>query len=132
MGQLLGRTTRILLLTIDFGFIFYWLFIALNLIPHEWVFRNYDDPNVWAWNWSFLPLDIAASVTGFIGIKGKGNRELLIISSTLTSIAGGMAIAFWSIQGFFNLGWWAPNIFLFAFGLTILGKLLKNPVSSDL
>lgn len=132
MGQLLGRTTKILLLTIDFGFIFYWLFIALNLIPHDWVFQNYADSNVRAWNWSFLPLDIAASVTGFIGIKGKGNRGLLIISSTLTSVAGGMAIAFWSIQGFFNLGWWTPNIFLFASGLTILSKLLKNPIDSRL
>jgi hypothetical protein len=85
-----------------------------------------------AWNWSFLPLDIAASITGFIGLVRKGNGGLLIISSTLTSVAGGMAIAFWSIQGFFNLGWWAPNIFLFAFGLTILGKLLKNPITSGL
>ncbi len=132
MGQLLGRKTRTLLLTIDFGFILYWLIIGINLIPHDWVFQNYDDPNVRAWNWSFLPLDIAASVTGFIGIKGKGNRGLLIISSTLTSVAGGMAIAFWSIQGFFNLGWWTPNIFLFASGLTILSKLLKNPIDSRL
>lgn len=130
MNHVLGRTARNALLVIDFGFILYWLLIALKLIPHEWVFQNYDDSNVRAWNWSFLPLDIAASVTGLIGIKGRGNRGLLIISSTLTSVAGGMAIAFWSIQGFFNLGWWTPNIFLFASGLTILSKLLKNPINS--
>jgi hypothetical protein len=132
MGHLLGGTTKILLLAVDFGFIFYWLLVALNLIPHDWVFQNYADPNVRAWNWSFLPLDIAASITGFIGIKGRGNRELLIISSTLTSVAGGMAIAFWSIQGFFNLGWWAPNIILIASGITILSKLLKHPITSGL
>jgi len=126
MGHYIGRTGKTVLLTIDFGFIFYWLLIALNLIPHEWVFQNYDDPNVRAWNWSFLPLDIAASITGFIGIKGKGNLALLVISSTLTMVAGGMALAFWDIQGFFNLGWWLPNLFLFVAGLIFLVRLVKS------
>jgi len=126
MGHYIGRTGKTVLLTIDFGFIFYWLLIALNLIPHEWVFQNYDDPNVRAWNWSFLPLDIAASITGFIGIKGKGNLALLVISSTLTMVAGGMALAFWGIQGFFNLGWWLPNLFLFVAGLIFLVSLVKS------
>jgi len=126
MGHYIGRTGKTVLLTIDFGFIFYWLLIALNLIPHEWVFQNYDDPNVRAWNWSFLPLDIAASITGFIGIKGKGNLALLLISSTLTMVAGGMALAFWGIQGFFNLGWWLPNLFLFVAGLIFLVRLVKS------
>ena len=126
MGHYIGRTGKTVILTIDFGFIFYWLLIALNLIPHEWVFQNYDDPNVRAWNWSFLPLDIAASITGFIGIKGKGNLALLVISSTLTMVAGGMALAFWGIQGFFNLGWWLPNLFLFVAGLIFLVRLVKS------
>ena len=126
MGHYIGRTGKTVLLTIDFGFIFYWLLIALNLIPHEWVFQNYDDPNVRAWTWSFLPLDIAASITGFIGIKGKGNLALLVISSTLTMVAGGMALAFWGIQSFFNLGWWLPNLFLFVAGLIFLVRLVKS------
>ena len=126
MGHYFGRTGKTVLLTIDFGFIFYWLLIALNLIPHEWVFQNYDDPNVRAWNWSFLPLDIAASITGFMGIKGKGNLALLVISSALTMVAGGMALAFWGIQGFFNLGWWLPNLFLFVAGLIFLVRLVKS------
>ena len=126
MGHYIGRTGKTVLLTIDFGFIFYWLLIALNLIPHEWVFQNYDDPNVRAWSWSFLPLDIAASITGFIGIKGKGNLALLVISSTLTMVAGGMALAFWGIQGFFNLGWWLPNLFLFVAGLIFLVRLVNS------
>jgi len=126
MGHYIGRTGKTVLLTIDFGFIFYWLLIALNLIPHEWVFQNYDDPIVRAWNWSFLPLDIAASITGFMGIKGKGNLALLVMSSTLTMVAGGMALAFWGIQGFFNLGWWLPNLFLFVAGLIFLVRLVNS------
>jgi hypothetical protein len=88
MGQLLGRKTRTLLLTIDFGFILYWLIIGINLIPHDWVFQNYDDPNVRAWNWSFLPLDIAASITGFIGLVRKGNGGLLIMPAEWPSHSG--------------------------------------------
>lgn len=126
MGHYFGRTGKTVLLTMDFGFIFYWLLIALNLIPREWVFQNYDDPDVRAWNWSFLPLDIAASITGFMGIKGKGNLALLVISSTLTMVAGGMALAFWGIQGFFNLGWWLPNLFLFVAGLIFLVRLVNS------
>lgn len=124
MNHVIGKVNKGLLLAIDIGFILYWLLIALNLIPREWVFRNYDDPNVKAWNWSFLPLDIAASITGFLGIKDNGNRDLLIVSTTLTIVAGGMALAFWSMQGFFNLGWWLSNIFLFTSGLIILIRLI--------
>lgn len=126
MNHVIGKVNKGLLLAIDIGFILYWLLIALNLIPREWVFRNYDDPNVKAWNWSFLPLDIAASITGFLGIKDNGNRDLLIVSTTLTIVAGGMALAFWSMQGFFNLGWWLPNIFLFTSGLIILSRLINS------
>jgi hypothetical protein len=61
-----------------------------------------------------------------MGIKGKGNLALLVISSTLTMVAGGMALAFWGIQGFFNLGWWLPNLFLFVAGLIFLVRLVNS------
>ena len=125
MKHVVGKGTKNLLISIDFGFIIYWGLIVFGLIPHDWVFQNYDDLNVKAWNWSFFPLDIAASITGFLGIKGKGNWTLLIVSATLTMVAGGMAIVFWSIQGFFNLVWWIPNLFLFLSGLFVLINLKR-------
>ena len=41
-------------------------------------------------------------------------------------VAGGMAIGFWVFQGFFNAGWWIPNIILFVVGLVGILKLNKR------
>ena len=122
--HLLNKNFRTILLLVDIGFLIYWSLIVFDLLPHSWVFQNYDDSTVKAWNWSFLPLDIAASLTGFLGLRKNGNLLLLAVSCTLTMVAGGMAIGFWAFQGFFNAGWWIPNIILFVVGL--LGVLQLN------
>ena len=124
--HLLNKNFQTLLLLVDIGFLIYWSLIILDLLPHSWVFQNYDDSTVKAWNWSFLPLDIAASLTGFLGLRKNGNLLLLAVSCTLTMVAGGMAIGFWVFQGFFNAGWWIPNIILFVVGLVGILKLNKR------
>lgn len=121
----LGKNSKFVLLTVDFGFIIYWTMVALNMIPQELAFQDYSNSIVKAWNWSFFPLDIAASITGFMGLRKAGNYSLLLISLTLTMIAGGMAIAFWAIQGFFDPTWWMPNLFLFAVGLVGLVRVSR-------
>lgn len=125
-NNLVGKKFKFVLLAIDFGFIFYWTLIALSMIPQELAFQDYTNPIVKAWNWSFFPLDIAASITGFIGLRKAGNYSLLLISLTLTMIAGGMAIAFWAIQGFFDPTWWIPNLLLFVIGLSGLVKISRT------
>jgi hypothetical protein len=77
------------------------------------------------WNWSFFPLDIAASITGFVDLRKSGSYSLLFISLTLTMTAGGMAIAFWAFQGFFDPTWWIPNLLLFVFGLVGLVRVSR-------
>lgn len=121
----LGKNFKFVLLSVDFGFIIYWTLVAFNMIPQELAFQDYSNPIVKAWNWSFFPLDIAASITGFMGLRKAGSYSLLLISLTLTMIAGGMAIAFWSIQGFFDPTWWIPNLLLFAIGLVGLVKVSR-------
>ena len=124
-NHLIGKKFKFTLLTVDYGFIIYWTLIALNMIPQELAFQDYANPIVKAWNWSFFPLDIAASVTGFVGLRKSGSYSLLLISLTLTMIAGGMAIAFWTIQGFFDPTWWIPNLLLFVIGLVGLVKVSR-------
>lgn len=63
---------------------------------------------------------------GFLGLRKNGNLLLLTVSCTLTMVAGGMAIGFWAFQGFFNVGWWIPNIILFVVGLVGILKLNKR------
>jgi hypothetical protein len=125
MNSLSNKTLRTVLFLIDIGFVLYWISISVNAIPHSWVFQNYDDPIVKAWNWSFFPLDIAASITGIIGLR-LGSARLTIVSATLTMVAGGMAIAFWALQRFFDAGWWFPNAILFIVGLVVLVKLVPE------
>lgn len=115
------RALRWLFLVTDFSFILYWSATALAALhvialPTEWMFRNHDDPVMVAWNWSFLPLDLAASAFGLLAVRaeraGAPWRGTAIVSLVLTSCAGLMAISFWAVAGDFEPSWWGPNLFL--------------------
>lgn len=126
----LSRTVR-LMVAVDVGFLAYWLAIGLALFPPEWMFADYADPQVVAWNWSFLPLDLVASATGLAAARAlhrgrAGAEPLLATSLSLTATAGGMAIAYWSLLGQFAPGWLAPNVFLLLFPLPALIALVRG------
>lgn len=131
---LLRRTAWLMLVT-DVGFLVYWALIATRALPAEQMFANYDDPFVAAWNWSFLPLDVLASLTGFLALRAlhqgrSGAAVLLPISLTLTATAGGMALAFWTLTGDFELSWWVPNAYLMIFPLPLLLRLIRRPLGA--
>lgn len=126
----LSCTVR-LMVAVDAGFLAYWLAIGLALLPPEWMFAGYADPQVVAWNWSFLPLDVAASVTGLAAARAlyrgrAGAEPLLATSLALTATAGGMAVGYWSLLGQFDPGWLAPNLFLLLFPLPGLIALARG------
>jgi len=52
----------------DLGFIVYWVSAASNLIPSAWLYEDGDNPILVAWNWSFAPVDLAASVLGLTSL----------------------------------------------------------------
>ena len=64
---MMNRTFKMMLVLVDAGLLLYWGAVLLGLIPEEMRFKDYDDPVVEAWNWSFFPLDISAAVTVFLG-----------------------------------------------------------------
>jgi Family of unknown function (DUF5360) len=93
-------------LATDIGFIVYWLFTALSLIPPEYAYNDYKNPLPVAWNWSFLPLDLLISATGLTSLYfyKRGNSSWLVlalISLMLTVPSGLNAIAFWALYGDF-------------------------------
>ena len=132
------RNLRVLFLLTDIGFLLYWglsgaMALGLLRVPADWLFRDYTDPNIVAWNWSFLPLDLLASVTGLGAVwlaRGAAARRnwqpLALISMTLTFCAGFLALLFWSFQCSFDLGWWASNLFLVAWPLAALVAARKQ------
>jgi hypothetical protein len=99
----------------------YWALTALVAVhllrlPPDALYKGYDQPALVAWNWSFMPIDIAFSVTGLSALRrshaGRPWHGLAIVSLTLTMCAGAMAIGFWALFGDFDAGWWIPNLLL--------------------
>jgi hypothetical protein len=119
----------------DLGFIAYWLMTALHLIPAQYLFQDYTNPILTAWNWSFLPLDLAISASGLVALwayqqKLEMWRSLALISLVLTFVSGLNAIAFWLIRGDFDPTWWIPNLYLMIYPLFFLPSFLKLEVKS--
>lgn len=127
-GVGLLRATTVAMVVADIGFLVYWLVVATGIVPPESMFAEYADPRVAAWNWSFLPLDLAASFTGLAAVRAVRRSAptasaRLATSLTLTATAGGMAVAFWAQRGQFDLTWWIPNLALLLFPLPMLVQL---------
>ncbi len=60
-------------------------------------YKDYTDPVLSDWNYSFVVLDLAASATGLAALcRTTGWRTLMTVSLTLTSVAGLQAITFWT------------------------------------
>ena len=129
---LLPRSLRVFMLAVDLGFLAYWLVTLLHLIPPAWLFKDYADPVLQSWNWSFLPLDLVVSATGLtaLALARRGDpraRAAALLSLALTSCSGLMAVSFWSLRCDFDPTWWAPNLFLLVGPWPFLVGLLRQP-----
>ena len=101
--------------------ILYWIFAALVAleiitISPEYMYSDYTNPTVVAWNWSFFPIDIIFATTGLFGRFGNitESRQTLLsmFSLSLMFCAGLMAISFWVVQGSYDPFWWLINLWL--------------------
>ena len=63
------KSLRVLSLITDLGFILYWVITLTGVIPPTYLFKDYHNPMLSAWNWSFLPLDLFVSITGFWSLR---------------------------------------------------------------
>jgi hypothetical protein len=130
------KVGKILLLVTDALLVLYWLAVTVEAIPEEQAFRDYTNPVVQAWNWSFFPLDLAATVFGFAGvylvrIRHRLGWIVLTVGLTLTFCAGFMAITFWAYYGDFNATWWASNALLMIVPALVFGILVFDRSASE-
>jgi hypothetical protein len=121
---------RRLMLVTDISLLAYWSLTALAAagvigLPSDWLFSDYHNPIVVAWNWSFLPLDVILSVAGLTSVRLAVRKDArwqhyALISLSLTFCAGLMAISFWTIRGEFDPVWWGFNLYLVLWPLPFL------------
>lgn len=109
--------------------------LSVISIPGEWLFKDYHDARVMAWNWSFLPIDLLLSFTGLWALKLERRGDIRwrvwsTISLTLTVCAGLMAISYWVLVRDFDPAWWIPNLFLTLWPLPFLAQLATQPTDS--
>jgi hypothetical protein len=124
------RRLRTVFLVVDLGFVGYWLCAWLQLFPEDWLFKDYQNPILQAWNFSFLPLDLLVSASGLSAVvcHGRGNPAwyaLSLASLVLTSCSGLQALSFWALRGDFDPSWWLPNLFLLLYPLYFLAPWLR-------
>ncbi len=118
-------------LVVDLGFIAYWLITLFHLIPQEYLFKDYENPILVAWNWSFLPLDLFISATGLSSLylyrkRNPAWSSLAFASLLLTSCSGLQAIAFWAIRRDFDPLWWSFNLFLLCYPFAFFPGMLRQ------
>ena len=128
------RSLVIAITVTDVAFILYWTLAALGQlgivhVPPEWMYAHYDQPGVIAWNWSFLPMDLAFSIFGLMAVAASRRGDVVwrpyaIVSLTLTMAAGGMAVSYWTILGEFDPMWFIPNLALVVWPLFYMRRLL--------
>jgi uncharacterized protein DUF5360 len=110
-------------LVFDIGFFAYWIITAFGLLPHEWAFKDYSNPVVVAWNWSFLPIDLVLSLVAAAALvadrmsAAQTARSLAVISLSLTHASGLMALSYWAFRGEVDFSWWVPNGYLLLYPL---------------
>lgn len=114
----------------DIGMIIYWSITYFKLIPAELLFKDYTNPILVSWNWSFLPLDLLISLTGLSSLyflKKNENlfEKLALLSLTFTFVSGLQAISYWAIQRDFDINWWIPNLYLLLYPIYFIKKLIS-------
>ncbi|MGF7047885.1 hypothetical protein J2T13_002391 [Paenibacillus sp. DS2015] len=115
----------------DIGFIVYWIITYLHIIPTSWAFKDYDNPIIIAWNWSFFPLDIIISLTGLYSLylfrkKRSAWQGFALTSLVLTFCSGLQAIAFWSFSQDFDITWWVVNLYLLIYPLFFINLVTRR------
>lgn len=121
---------RYIFLVVDIGFICYWLVTALRLLPAVYLYSDYNNPILVAWNWSFIPLDLLVSATGLYSIylwkrKNASYRGIALLSLAFTTASGLQAISYWTMRQEFDLMWWMPNLFLLIYPWFYIPQLVN-------
>ncbi len=135
------RSLKWALLITDWLLLCYWILSGLAQlgwlpIPRVWLYTDYNQAQVVAWNWSFLPLDLAFSILGLYAVSAARRglarwRPLAMLSLSFTMAAGAMAIAYWTILGDLNPYWYIANLALLVWPLFFMPALIRQLAGTE-
>ncbi len=138
--MIVGKSLAICLVATDVLFLTYWSFSLLHLtnlisLPPSMMYGDFEEPRVFAWNWSFFPLDLLFSISGLLAVslERRGDprwMSVAIISLCLTFVAGMMACTYWAILGEFDPAWFLPNLALVIWPVFFLPGLIQAAARS--
>jgi hypothetical protein len=124
------------MLVTDVGLLTYWavsalVLLGLDIVPEAYLFKDYHEPIMKAWNWSYFPLDVVLSACGLLSLRryrlgDPSWRILATFSLSLTFCAGLMAVSFWTIRLDFDPVWWIPNLFFVMWPCFFLPRLANG------
>jgi hypothetical protein len=127
---------NILLTVTEIGMLAYWLLataLVLKLvhIPPAYMYSDYLNPLIAAWNWSFAPVDVLFALCGlaasYAPLSPARRQMLLLTSLALMFCAGLMAVSFWAIRGEFDAFWWGMNLWLMILPVWVFVRLWRAP-----
>jgi Family of unknown function (DUF5360) len=106
------------------------------LLRQTHVIPPYPQEILVVWKWSFLLLDLVASLTGLtaLWLTRRGEtacRSLMLISLALTNAAGLTALNFWVVRDDCAITWWLPNLWLTLFPVVGTVTLIRQPGQSE-
>ena len=131
----MSKAQEYLLTATEVGMLCYWVFATLVVlgavyVPPEYMYSDYQNPAVVAWNWSFLPIDVMFALLGLIARFGNltpSRRNTLSTASlALMFCAGLMAVSFWVIRWEFDPFWWGINLWLIIVSVWAMGLKLHR------
>jgi len=125
------KSLKTLFIIVDVGFVVYWICAWFHLFPQDYLFKDYDNPILQAWNFSFLPLDLLVSATGLSCVwcharNKPAGQPLALLSLAFTFCSGLQAIAFWALRADYDPTWWIPNLFLMIYPLFYIPTVLRS------
>lgn len=132
----MSRRLAAFIMITDILFLLYWLAsglaqLGLVDIPPQWMYAEYGEARVVAWNWSFLPLDVAFSAVGLAAVVAarRGSdawRPLALLSLAFTIASGLNAVSYWTLLGELDPGWFLSNLLLVVWPLFFLPGLITG------
>lgn len=127
------KKLRVFFLLTDIGFLLYWLITFLHAIPAAYLFKDYNNPILSAWNWSFFPLDMCISFSGISCLvlyvkKMPLWRKFGLISLVLTFCSGLQAVSFWFLRNDFDPAWWILNLYLVIYPLFFIKGMIQESI----